>query len=432
MKRNVHGSKEVQVGAAAVSSATSLSRTPFDGGMTKRVDLVDSLTPAVASPSRAAPESTTQTPQSASGSSHSPIGTVPSVVADPLPWAGMRLTEGAISNPKDTDVATTTAFPTAEASPGKFAGASAHLHTRKSDQTFAPQPTQLTPSQTETSSKAKLPTGKAKSVRAPVIDLSQLDNEPAIEDVMQHADYHRSRMTAPPARSLPVIKPEDIRPFESQTGDTSISSLVKAVRVRYQAIIWDDTAAEEPKRRNVISLGYPVLWGGTRNAPGPLTPAFFTAIDQRIKANPFRPGVCDGVIRTLDRGVSLRGSVVQTFKRRTEWWSTEFISDFCQAIANNVKRVRPQVTDRCRILELLLPWEWSGGRWVPKTWGPGQLPWPALGRDASWRNFISVGVINVAYQSHFVAVAIFGPARLVIPFDGFAGASDDPEMSRVR
>lgn len=75
----------------------------------------------------------------------------------------------------------------------------------------------------------------------------------------------------------------------------------------------------------------------------------------------------------------------------------------------------------------LLPWNGS----LPQFAIRG-IPWPRLGTQSSeWRRRLTIGVISVNPSVHLATLAIFGPQRIVIPFDSAGGAHDSKFLKAV-
>ena len=61
---------------------------------------------------------------------------------------------------------------------------------------------------------------------------------------------------------------------------------------------------------------------------------------------------------------------------------------------------------------------------------PRRRPWTCLPRD--WLSKTTTGVLSSKENTHFVAIAIFGPQKLVIVYDGREGRLDAPGLWKVR
>lgn len=74
--------------------------------------------------------------------------------------------------------------------------------------------------------------------------------------------------------------------------------------------------------------------------------------------------------------------------------------------------------------------EWDGEQ--PRMVGDDGNCWPFYwNKSTNWRNERTVSWISTQKNSHFMCIAIFGPQRLVIPFDSSSGSHTLPSIARV-
>lgn len=161
------------------------------------------------------------------------------------------------------------------------------------------------------------------------------------------------------------------------------------------------------------------------------------------KTDLFAHGLVSG-----DHSTSVSSDDFSRFVKPTAWFSSSLCDALCTTARNRLDRLDQQVAagavpaaasnPNVRYSFQLLPWvERKDGSAFPRFAERGanrtytSLPWPALGRDRSWRDRNTVGVINVFFNHHFACLAIFGPGRLVIPFDGYGGALDHADLRKV-
>ena len=92
-----------------------------------------------------------------------------------------------------------------------------------------------------------------------------------------------------------------------------------------------------------------------------------------------------------------------------------------------------QQSRTCAYRPLDIGWDRTTGQPIAyMDENPKHNPWKTMGTDASWRLRTTVGVVSVANDAHFVTVAIFGPQKLVVVFDGAEGNNDHPRFWNVR
>lgn len=150
----------------------------------------------------------------------------------------------------------------------------------------------------------------------------------------------------------------------------------------------------------------------------------------------FRSGLVCGVPYS-----EISADEFEQFKMPRSWFSISVIHSLCLAAECRLARIEQETAGGAPIADPgvkyvreLLPWHMNdygipGPLFALKSQGVYKsVPWRSLGEDASWRERVTVGVISVAFNCHFVCVAIFGPARLVVPFDGSGGSYDHPEI----
>ena len=162
-----------------------------------------------------------------------------------------------------------------------------------------------------------------------------------------------------------------------------------------------------------------------RNKKSLLTAARTTA--RFIDANQF-----DRLEHTLPRRV--RGEpMLGPLLRHSEYIGTSIINEIAicwsklrSSIAN--ERLRGQQTTYA---QELLSWVKPADEWVPR-WCSGKAgPAPQFGRHPDWRTKRLITFLNVSHNEHWMAVMIFGPERLVVPFDSLGGALVHPAIKQV-
>ncbi|KAK6905654.1 hypothetical protein I203_106484 [Kwoniella mangroviensis CBS 8507] len=116
------------------------------------------------------------------------------------------------------------------------------------------------------------------------------------------------------------------------------------------------------------------------------------------------------------------------------WWSSNINAIAVRAaqlytnryFQHSEQQDRPAIPFDVKFVEQLLPWYEKKPVFKP-TRG---IPFPRLGKDRSWRDRVTISIINVEWQAHFATVVIFGPQKLLIPFDGAGGAYDNSLLKK--
>lgn len=281
--------------------------------------------------------------------------------------------------------------------------------------------------------------GHATPTVADAIDISS--PAPHFANLQPHAgdavvDLTSSASPEPPYRKaqihfpdFPQVEPAPVLKFPFRhpaPGEHSVDfggDAVQQALNRYSQVVWAGSATN----LDLISMLAP----SGRLVRPTFAPGFFATLIERLSSH---QDINLG-IRTRNTGVELS---VESFRRmitRNEWWNTSIIDSICLSAVDKLKRSGSEWVARCRFVEFFLRWDSAGSAHRPALGNDSRSrrkpPWLALGMDQSWRGVITVAVINVEYQTHFATVAIFGPARLVIPFDGFGGDADNHLLSEV-
>lgn len=188
---------------------------------------------------------------------------------------------------------------------------------------------------------------------------------------------------------------------------------------------------------NLVTLSH--LPGGVGGRPPRLfDDTFFESITAFVRDRPNAPGLIDGAVHTSWSN-ALQASEWTRLRNNTSWWSSDLIGTVCRAIAEGpaakIKAYRAEHPgyQPCRYVEGLLPWAKTATGHRPVLDAPpdGRPPWTALGPNVDWRTMTTIGVISVNWQLHFACMAVFGPQRLVVVFDGVGGRYDHPDLARV-
>jgi hypothetical protein len=111
----------------------------------------------------------------------------------------------------------------------------------------------------------------------------------------------------------------------------------------------------------------------------------------------------------------------------TSWWSDALFPTVVSA-AESIIEVDTNPRPAARYAESYL-WNDMEPR-VPNL-KRSTLPFTALGQDIRWHNIITVSVIPLSPQAHFATVAIIGPSKLVVFFDGMGGSFKDSRAIEV-
>ena len=144
--------------------------------------------------------------------------------------------------------------------------------------------------------------------------------------------------------------------------------------------------------------------------------------------------------RVLDRISELTYAHVRDrFPSNTRWWTSTTADAILEVVCELSRRrqissrVQGKETNRTvkwRILQL--PFDQVSSQPLRSdNLNTSLKPFSGLGKDATWRKEISVGVVATFNQQHFVTVAIFGPEKLVAIFDSAAGIYDHESFWEV-
>ena len=201
-----------------------------------------------------------------------------------------------------------------------------------------------------------------------------------------------------------------------------ISLLRESPTSRLAIISWKNTSIV-PNSINLLKMHPATAF--THGMPRPLSPVLFDSFARTMAAKK------GGSLRTLHEGTELSPVVLESLRDRTAWWRTDFIDAVCLAVMGRLRlsnQVSPQLTV---YVPFLLRWNDSNKTPLFRSLQDDSIPWPALKSDPTWRERTTLGVISVSYQQHFIALAIFGPQRLVVPIDSAYGSHDHPVLKEV-
>ncbi|EIW65834.1 hypothetical protein TREMEDRAFT_66202 [Tremella mesenterica DSM 1558] len=231
-------------------------------------------------------------------------------------------------------------------------------------------------------------------------------------------------LPSPKSPLMAVIDPEDMKsvPFDSLKD---VRDQENAALRRYYKLIWvGDLDGKTSPMANFITMSDPRQFAP---APIPFTDRFFNRLLSRMANQGDQPGLVtrngEGTIVTGVPHVTVTQDGVRRLKNRTSWWNDHLIDSLCLQALARTNRQSPPVGGRCRVAYLF-----SAIEEVRGVKPAGKKPWRILGKDSSWRDYITVGVVSVQRNTHFAALAIFGPARLVIVYDSAGGTFDDRIM----
>ena len=68
---------------------------------------------------------------------------------------------------------------------------------------------------------------------------------------------------------------------------------------------------------------------------------------------------------------------------------------------------------------------------TPWTSGAASNPWSCLGATGEWQKQTSVAVVSTLPHQHFATVAVFGPQKVVVVYDGAEGVHDHQSFWKV-
>ena len=109
----------------------------------------------------------------------------------------------------------------------------------------------------------------------------------------------------------------------------------------------------------------------------------------------------------------------------TTWWHSHVIGLILASVDLHVNQGMPG-----HLAMLHLHFRDDGTPFCPPVGSHGQRrPWTCLSNG--WLSKTTTGVISSANDTHFVAIAIFGPQKLVIIYDGAEGMHDAPGLWEV-
>ena len=114
------------------------------------------------------------------------------------------------------------------------------------------------------------------------------------------------------------------------------------------------------------------------------------------------------------------------FHEPNAWWHTDVIDAVLEATEAQTNRM-PR--GHHALLHMNFDSRGAPSHFV-EDFTKGRSPWPCLPKD--WLSQTTTGVIPSRENTHFVAVAIFGPQKLVIVYDGREGSLDAPGLWNVR
>ena len=177
---------------------------------------------------------------------------------------------------------------------------------------------------------------------------------------------------------------------------------------------------------NLVSMFPPhVFLSGT--APRPISDQVFNDIVRVVRSEPKGPGC----LRTHHPGADLSLDSLIRLRDPSAWYNTEFNDAVCTAVMGRLARLHQEPPQRTVYVPMLLRWETRTYSPVLSVTSPEDTPWPGLGRDCSWRNRTTISVISTSFDKHFATLAIFGPQRLVVTFDGAGGKYDHKSLRNV-
>jgi len=149
---------------------------------------------------------------------------------------------------------------------------------------------------------------------------------------------------------------------------------------------------------------------------------------------PSPTAAADDLIVCLDieGDFDLKLSDIKRLSDRESWWTLNLIETCVGASLQHLRKIEAPgaIYRRHQAIvytSALLAWR---GPTPLLMWPSGERPWPNLGKDSSWRERTTVSSICSAL-GHFMTVVIFGPQRLVVPYDGAEGAFDHADVAEV-
>lgn len=113
----------------------------------------------------------------------------------------------------------------------------------------------------------------------------------------------------------------------------------------------------------------------------------------------------------------------------TAWWNDQFIHVALEAVGTHTDQENQQPRGHLAFLHVSFDSNGAPCTFHEDTTGE-RRPWTCLPRD--WLSKTTAGVISSSDNTHFIAVAIFGPQKLVVVYDGAAGLYDSPGLWEVR
>lgn len=122
----------------------------------------------------------------------------------------------------------------------------------------------------------------------------------------------------------------------------------------------------------------------------------------------------------------VREHIQKYFHEPNAWWHTDVIDAVLEATESQTNH-----TPRGYLAFLHINFDSRGAPFhFVEDFTKGRRPWPCLPKD--WLSQTTAGVISSRENTHFVAVAIFGPQKLVVVYDGREGSLDAPGLWSVR
>ena len=185
-----------------------------------------------------------------------------------------------------------------------------------------------------------------------------------------------------------------------------LSSLHDEVMQRYGTVTWANDS-----RKSVID---------TIARPEDITTTLGRAvIAMKAKTSAILPGTTEAIIREY---------VPKYVRRPKTWWHSDMIHVILEAVDSHTNRGL-----RGHLALLHLNFEPNGAPYCApegEDHTGRRRPWLCLPRN--WLSTITTGVISSSNNTHFVAIAIFGPQKLVVVYDGEEGIYDAPGLWEVR
>ncbi|KAK4688487.1 hypothetical protein P7C73_g1632, partial [Tremellales sp. Uapishka_1] len=187
-----------------------------------------------------------------------------------------------------------------------------------------------------------------------------------------------------------------------------------------------------PKTRGFLSIGLMEPSQFRSGATPTIPPDVYDKIAKAslAKAKP-SPGMQlgSGLIPTRVKKVFIEAEDLQRMGRPRGWWTNFMCQTICQLAGEQVNTGRwiPPPAQITEFKQQLFPIN-------PETRLPDislsreVLPWPGLGKNSNWRTRTTVTIVNSSPDSHLVTLAIFGPQRVTIVYDGAGGMYDLPQF----